>query len=256
MFFEILDFCVDKSTYFTFDDDIYKQKEGLVMGLSLAPTLADSYLTVLLEKCILKLSYKPKFFKKYVDDLISTAPADKVEETLWIFNSFDTRRRLKFTLEQEQNRKINFLDTTLIHMTDGRLITNWYHKKISSNTILSFLSNHLLSMKQNIITSFAKRVLSLSDSIFKVINYQRITEILSKIQYPITMIRKAIYTARNFVNDTNKGRMVQPTITQLKYRAIPYESTLTHQVQSQFQAVNPEIRTAPKAITKLRNFFS
>lgn len=45
LFFDMLDFCIDGSAYFTFNDVIYKQKEGLSMGLSLASTMADIYLT-------------------------------------------------------------------------------------------------------------------------------------------------------------------------------------------------------------------
>lgn len=41
LFFDVLDFCIDGSAYFTYNDCIYKQRECLAMGLSLAPTLAE-----------------------------------------------------------------------------------------------------------------------------------------------------------------------------------------------------------------------
>lgn len=195
LFFDLLDFCIDGSAYFTCNDVIYKQKEGLAMGLSLASTLADIYLTKLFDTCLPKLSYKPIFLKKYVDDVSSTVIESKIDETLRCFNGFSKGGRLKFTHELECDRKINFLDLTLIHRTDKKVITNWFHKDISSNRMLSFLSNHPLSLKQNIITSFAKRVLTLSDPIFKGSNYRRITEILKQNQFPAAMIKKAIFTA-------------------------------------------------------------
>lgn len=112
------------------------------MGLSLAPTLADIYLTELFDTCIPLLPFKPLFLKKYIDDVISTILECHINETLRIFNGFSKTGRLKFTHEIETERRINFLDLTLIHRTDKKVITNWYHKDISSNRMLSFLSNH------------------------------------------------------------------------------------------------------------------
>lgn len=254
LFFEVLDFCIDGSAYFTFNDEIYKQKEGLAMGLSLAPILADIYLTELFDTCLPKLSYKPVFLKKYVDDVSSTVLENKIDETLRIFNNFG--RRLKFTYEVEIDRKINFLDMTLIHRTDKKIITNWYHKEISSNRILSFLSNHPTSMKLNVITSFAKRVLSLSDPIFKGTNYRRITDILSNNQYPLSMIKKSIFTAKESINGMATNNRNNAIIEKPIYRAVPFIPELSGQIRRQLENVNPVLSTAPKTITRLRNIYS
>ncbi|XP_037051685.1 uncharacterized protein LOC119085393 [Bradysia coprophila] len=256
LFFDVLDFCIDGSAYFTYNDIVYKQKEGLAMGLSLAPTLADIYLTELFDTCLPRLSYKPVFLKKYVDDVSSTVPESKINETLHIFNTFSTSGRLKFTHELECDRKINFLDLTLIHRTDNKVITNWFHKDISSNRMLSFLSNHPASMKQNIIISFAKRVLVLSDPIFKGTNYRRIAEILKQNQYPMTMIKKAILTANeSIINASSTIPTVQPPEPPI-YRSVPYVPELTHKIQRQLKKVNTRLRSAPKTITRLRNIYS
>lgn len=256
LFFEVLDFCIEGSAFFSFNDDIYKQKEGLAMGLSLAPTMADIYLTDLFDTCLPKLSYKPAFLKKYVDDVSSTVLESKIDETLRVFNNFSKDGRLKFTHELEIDCKINFLDMTLIHRTDKKVITNWYHKEISSNRILSFLSNHPTSMKQNIITSFAKRVLTLSDPIFKGTNYRRITDILSKNQYPLTMIKKAISNARESINGSTAINQSSATADIPIYRSVPFIPELTFQIQSQLKKVNTALRAAPKTVTRLRNVYS
>lgn len=111
-------------------------------------------------------------------------------------------------------------------------------------------------MKQNIITSFAKRVLILSDPIFKGTNYRRITEILSQNQYPLMMIKKAIHTANEIIiGDTATNRIIPPTEKPI-YRSIPFIPELTHQIQRQLKNVNPLLRSAPKTISRLRNIYS
>ena len=225
------------------------------MGLSLAPTLADIYLTELFDTCLPLLPYVPLFLKKYIDDVISTIPERHINETLHIFNNFSKTKRLKFTHELESERKINFLDITLIHRTDKKVITNWFSKDISSNRMLSFLSNHPLSMKQNIITSFAKRVLTLSDPIFKGTNYRRIINILRQNQYPADMIQKAIQTAKSLSSGSQISNNSPETATPI-YRSVAFIPGLSHRIQKQFKVMNPVLKTAPNTVVKLQNVFS
>jgi len=49
----------------------------------------------------------------YVDDIILAAPKEEIHTILNKFNSY--HYRLKFTLETEVNRRLNFLDKTLIN---------------------------------------------------------------------------------------------------------------------------------------------
>lgn len=79
---------------------------------------------------------------------------------------------------------INFLDMTLIHQHDGRIITDLYKKPISSNRILIYLSSHPHTMKWNIAKAFVRKVITLSDRIFMTKNTRRIHEILAKNNYP------------------------------------------------------------------------
>lgn len=71
-------------------------------------------MTDLFDVYIPKLSYKPLFLKKYIDDILITAPECKIDETLDVFNSF----RVNFFHEVTVDRKINFLDFTLIGLTN------------------------------------------------------------------------------------------------------------------------------------------
>ena len=60
-----------QGSYFMFNDILYKQKDGVAMGSSLGPTMANVSLSFYdmkwLEQCPNEL--KPVFYRRYVDDI-------------------------------------------------------------------------------------------------------------------------------------------------------------------------------------------
>ena len=66
--------------------------------------------------------------------------------------------RINFTIEQEQNRELPFLDTVVKVESDGNLSTRIYSKKTHTNQYLNFGSNHHLSQKVGIVSTLMKRL--------------------------------------------------------------------------------------------------
>ena len=62
---------VTQESYFIFNDILYKQKDGVAMGLSLGSTMANVFLsfyeTKWLEQC--PNEFKPVFYRRYVDGI-------------------------------------------------------------------------------------------------------------------------------------------------------------------------------------------
>ena len=60
-----------KKSYFFFNEVLYKQKDGVAMGLPLGPTLANAFLShyekIWLERCPQEI--KPLFYRRYIDDI-------------------------------------------------------------------------------------------------------------------------------------------------------------------------------------------
>lgn len=230
-------------------------------GLSLASTIADIFLTKMFDESTPKLKFKPKFIKKFIDDVISTAPADQVPEATTIFNNFDEDKRLEFTYEIEENNRLNFLDMTLIHMSDQKIKTDWYSKATSSHRILNFLSAHPPKLKENVAIEFTNRVLSLSDPIFKPKNIELIKSILTENNYPKKTINKAIAIYNNKINQRQRQ---QPDITSQDdeqeptkiYRSMQYVPRLTQAVNKQLRAAIPELIVAPKPTKQLQYLFT
>ena len=81
------------------DGIIYKQTDGVSMGASLGPVLANIIMTEM-ERCVvdeLIESGKVKFYSRYVDDTLLLVKPENVDEILHKFNSF--HKNLEFTVD-------------------------------------------------------------------------------------------------------------------------------------------------------------
>jgi len=60
------------TTYFVFRDHIYCQKLGTAMGSPVSPMVADIFMDFLEQSAIasVPVEYKPKLWKRYVDDIL------------------------------------------------------------------------------------------------------------------------------------------------------------------------------------------
>jgi len=89
------------STYFTFNNVIYKQTFGIPMGSPLSPVIADIVMQDLETYCLNKINCQLTFDFRYVDDIVMAAPSDKIDTIFKTFNAY--HKRLNFTIEYESN---------------------------------------------------------------------------------------------------------------------------------------------------------
>ena len=97
------------NTLFCFNSRFYYQKKGLPMGGATSPIIAEMVMNKLLYYVTDNSNFQFPFLFQYVDDLLTAVPYEKVNETLILFNSFN--QHLQFTVEEEQNSSVPFLDT-------------------------------------------------------------------------------------------------------------------------------------------------
>ena len=103
----ITDVC--KKTAFSFNDNVYKQTEGVSMGSSLGPVTANIFMTEL-EKFILDELINDNIFKfyiRYVDDTLLLVKPEDTDKILKKFNSFD--KNIQFTIDKFLNGTYIFL---------------------------------------------------------------------------------------------------------------------------------------------------
>ena len=110
-----------------------------------------------IEDIALKMSPVPTiFWKRYVDDVLTAIPADRVYEMLAHINSIN--HNIQFILEREGH--ISFLDVKIMHNDDGSLFTKVYHKPTHTDQYLQFSSHHPTAHKQAVVSTLLKRATS------------------------------------------------------------------------------------------------
>jgi len=91
------------STFFTFNNIVYKQIFGTPMGSPLSPVIADLVMQDLETVAIKNLPFQLPFYYRYVDDILLAALSDSLHLLQKTFNS--QHSRLQFTMEVERDKK-------------------------------------------------------------------------------------------------------------------------------------------------------
>ncbi|XP_046491078.1 uncharacterized protein [Neodiprion pinetum] len=220
---------------FKFNQNIYAQTYGLPMGSPLSPILSDLVLDDLEQYCLNKLDFKPSFYFRYVDDIVTAVPSDKVAEMLSVFNSFHPR--LQFTSELESNHRISFLDVLIIN--DNQFIkTDWFHKATWSQRYLNYHSHHPRSYKIGTINCLVDRAIRLSSMEFHKKNLSLIQQVLSKNDYPPRLLNKHIqFKYDSILSSTSPNNNIDATTAQTNqknYISIPYVAGLFESLNRTF----------------------
>ena len=109
----LLDSCT--KTAFSFDNVLYEQCDGVSMGSSLGPVLANIIQTKF-ENVIVKPLIETgvlRFICGYVDDTLVFIKKDKIQHGLNSFNSFD--KNLRFSVDTFDDGNIHFLDIKILN---------------------------------------------------------------------------------------------------------------------------------------------
>ncbi|MGH9701260.1 MAG: reverse transcriptase domain-containing protein, partial [Candidatus Acidiferrales bacterium] len=156
----MLDLCINEN-YFQFNNEYYQQKDGLAMGSPLSPLLAEIFMSHF-EENFLNTPHAQNicFWFRYVDDILVcfNGSAEDLQLTLNHLNSIHPK--IKFTLEIEQNNKINFLDVT-INKFNNNLKFDIYRKPTFSDTTIPKDSLHPMSHKLAAYRSMIHRAFSI-----------------------------------------------------------------------------------------------
>ena len=75
---DLLNFVL-RSTYFQYNGSIYEQKDGAAMGSHVSAVIANLYMEEFEEQAIATATYKPKIWKRYVDDTFTVLDKDYVD---------------------------------------------------------------------------------------------------------------------------------------------------------------------------------
>ncbi|XP_044761573.1 uncharacterized protein LOC123318845 [Coccinella septempunctata] len=235
LFCKIVEYIFD-SSYFSFNGVIYVQIDGAAMGNPASGTLAALVMDEVITIGLRTLTFDVHFIKLYVDDTIFSVPKGKSDELLLKFNN--VHHKLQFTIERESEATIPFLDILLIRNEDGTISTNWYTKPTSSGRMLNYRSQHPTSQKIATITNLMFRAIHLSDERFHRENELKITELLTKNNYPTTLVKRVLNQYKRKVLTDNAGSRGDE---RTRYYRFPYIQGLSENMSRALQQTNPSI---------------
>jgi len=223
------------------------------MGSPLSPIVADLTMRDLEDNVLNTLNIRPIIYYRYVDDILLSAPREEIYDILDKFNSY--HHRLKFTLETEDNRCLNFLDVTLI-IKNNKIITDWFHKTTFSGRYLSYYSNHPINHKIGIIYNLVERAIKLSHPSFHQKNLELCIRLLLDNGYPLDLIfnkmnlrLKKLFVQRRITADSitnNKSN------NEKKILVFPYVNPLTKFITSNID--NSKALIGYRCLNKLNQF--
>ena len=120
---------------FSYNNKLYKQIDGVSMGSSLGPVLANIIMTELEKIVVSDLinSGLIKFYIRYVDDTLLLAKEDDIDNIVQQFNAFDDN--LKFTIDKFTDNNVHFLDIKI-----DRNETDLFYKITHTGQYIDFTS--------------------------------------------------------------------------------------------------------------------
>nr|VZI02477.1 unnamed protein product [Spirometra erinaceieuropaei] len=149
---ELIRHCL--KTFFTFDGSLMSKLRAL-RWVRQSP---DSLPRPFCKKHEKRLfgEYKPKFWARYVDNTFVIIDQDKISYYEELLNSIVPD--LQFTMEEEVESKLSFLDVLVCRQPDGKLATSVYRKPTNTLQMFSYNSNHPLQHKRSCVRTLYRRV--------------------------------------------------------------------------------------------------
>nr|VZI11478.1 unnamed protein product [Spirometra erinaceieuropaei] len=207
---ELLDYCLH--TYFTFNGQIYEQIQGAPMGSPISGYLAEAVLQELETRVF--QTYKPKFWMRYVDDTFVILHRDAKDNFKRELDSVFPQ--IQFTMEEENNGVLPFLDVQVSRQEDGTLQTGVFRKATDTEKILHYNSNHPLSHKRSCVRTLFRRIHThCSAEAEKLRERNTLWRLFLANGYPRSFVNKCLYRRHTKTDGEKKQR---PEI----FRVLPY----------------------------------
>ncbi|KAK9889327.1 hypothetical protein WA026_004603 [Henosepilachna vigintioctopunctata] len=164
-----------------------------------------------------------------------------MQEILKEFNN--VHPLLKFTMEEETQMKLNFLDMTIIRQ-NNTILTKWYRKKQNSDQILDYRTNHPIKQKKGTAIGYIDRALQLTSPQLRPEMIKHTKHLLEINHYPINVIKALIKerTHKLYNSKTIKSRTENNT-TKV---TIPFIGNTSYKLKNILKDHNLEVVHRPQ----------
>ena len=169
------------------------------MGSPVSAVIANLYMEEFEERAIATATYKPKIWKRYMDDTFTILGKDYVDSFLQHLNS--QQPTIRFTMEIEKDNTIPFLDTSVSRDSDGLLTTSGYRKPTHTDQYLAYVSHYPQSVKRGIVKCLYDRAKHLTTKPSVISEEKKhLSSVLVSNGYPSSFVRKVTKTPRPTAN--------------------------------------------------------
>ena len=243
-----------KSTYFTFEGNFYEQKEGVAMGSPVSAVVANLYMEFFEELVLEMAPTRPRLRKRYVDGTFYILMKGSTEELLHQLN-WD-RPTTTFTVEQEEDGALPFLDTLLRRREDGSLDVSVYRKPMHTDQYLHFESHHPTHVKRGVVRCLhdrARGIISMQDNLQKEVDH--LARVLKQNGYPVNFIRNVSAPPTQETADVSSPEEEQEKGSRV---VIPYVAGMSEDIRCVCRKFNIRVvfksgRTLRSMLTKVKD---
>ena len=148
-----LDLCLN-NTYLCFRKKFYRQIFGVAMGSPISVIVANLVMESIENKMLKDFASPPRIWLRYIDDTFVVLKKTEVVSFYKFINNIE--ESIKFTVEQEVDNAISFLDVLIIR-NNGQLTTKAYRKPTHTTRYLNFNSCHNFSQKVGLVKTLLFR---------------------------------------------------------------------------------------------------
>ena len=238
------------------NDELYKQKEGVIMGASFAPSLANLVILIYIIRKNIQKCIDIKIIIRQIDDTLMICNNKNTKQMIKIFEKFHPKI-LEYTTEFMIKNRIQFLDILIIKIHD-KLQYSMQIKPLKTEFYVPYTSNHPMHMKINIIKNMMQRAMILCSNY--ILFYHTIIALrlrFEKSGYPLRFINKymdeRIYKCREQIMnklDIKRCNKLKSMLNKckIKYKSIfrnhdeylklPYDNALNNRVIKHIKKTN------------------
>ena len=122
---DLLTLCLH-TTFLFFTGKVYKQVHRTAIGSPVSVVVANLMMEDVEERALESFPSPPWFWKRYVDDTFTALPKTLITPFLDLLNGIEPS--IKFTVAEERDGKMAFLDVLLRWEDDSTISTSVYRK--------------------------------------------------------------------------------------------------------------------------------
>ena len=129
------------------------------MGGPASSTTAEIYMQAYERTAITTALHPPKVWERFVDDVYSILKRTHLE-TFFFHHINNLHQNITFTMEEESNGELAFLDI-LLKRNNGEIYVLVYRKTTHTDQYLHYSSHHQTNCKESVFSSFFNRAYSI-----------------------------------------------------------------------------------------------